>query len=286
MPEMPTVAAQTTQVSLTVSPRWIDALSTLLGSLGPRRWEDVEDGVDYVLSGRPPVPPAFNGGRPLEQALSGYEAAHRIVLAGLGDAPIDVAIRWARLRGSMRPAFARTMTVVGEGLVEILLDDLAETFGAPSRRVPLSIRVLEDMTVSRGMAASAVLLSGMRLGPDSHDPLPSRACLTLTAMRGYDDALIRHAGEIRLHILGFDAYSQVRSAKMLERASTTTLRVYADVIDALARSADLAVRAVARGLQQRLNASRPTVAAPMMTPSATWATLGNRLSSVPEQRHR
>jgi hypothetical protein len=266
-----------------VPTRWVDSLETLLGSLGPRRWEDVEDAVDHVLTGIPLIPPTFTGGRPQERALSGYESAHRLVLAGLESVPPKVALRWARLSMSIREPFAKTMVPIGHGVVEALLDELADTFDAPGRHVPLDLTVLESMAAELGLGESAVLLSAFQLGPETLDAAPSRACLTLTALHGYEEALTRHAAVMRTHILAFDPQGQCRSAQMLGRASTTTLRVYAAVIDAMAESRDPAVRAATRLLVQRRDASRPAVStASLMNPS--WQRLGQRLDHVPTPR--
>ncbi|MCL2455588.1 MAG: hypothetical protein FWD18_09875 [Micrococcales bacterium] len=278
------VATQASSAEAEVPTRWVDALSTLLGWSGPRRWEDVEDALDYVLSGTPATPPDFVGGRPQESVLSGYEAAHRIVLTGLGDVPARVALRWARLWMSLQDPIAKTMVPIGGGLIEALLDDLADVFGAPSHRVPLDVAVLEVMTAQLGLPDSAVLLSAFQPGPEARDSIPSRACLTLTAMRGYDESLIRHAAVLRSHILDLDPEGQCHATRMLGRASTTTLRMYGGVIDALAQSPDPTVRASTRVLIQRRDASRPSITVePLQSPS--WARLGRLITTVPQPRH-
>ncbi len=264
-----------------VPARWTDAVATLLGSLGPSRWEDVEDAVDYVLTGTPSTPPSFGGGRARERALSGYEAAHRTVLAGLADVPPIVAVRWARLLASIRPPSIRTMTPLAGGLFESLLDDMAEVFDARHHHIAIDVSVLEDMAVELGLPVSSVLRSAFTMGPDSPDPIPSRACLALTAMHGYDAALIRHAAVMRVHIAQSDVATQCRADRMLARAANTTLRVYGDVIDAMAVSPDPEVRASTRPLVQRRDASRPTLA---VEPDLAWASLGRRLSRVPQPR--
>lgn len=265
-----------------VPARWTDAVATLLGSLGPRRWEDVEDAVDYVLTGTPATPPTFDGGRAQEHGLSGYETAHRIVLAGLGEVPSVVAVRWARLLASIRHASTRTMMPLAGGLFETLLDDMAEVFDAQHHHIGIDVSVLEDMAVEMGLPPSSVLRSAFSMGPDSKDPIPSRACLALAAMHGYDAALLRHAAVMRVHIAQSDAPTQCRADRMLARAANTTLRVYGDVIDAMAASPDAEVRASTRPLVQRRDASRPVVTAELTDPS--WARLGRRLSYVPQPR--
>ncbi|MCL2091696.1 MAG: hypothetical protein FWH11_10960 [Micrococcales bacterium] len=266
-----------------VPARWTDAVATLLGSLGPRRWEDVEDAVDYVLTGTPATPPTFDGGRARERMLGGYETAHRSVLAGLADVPPVVAVRWARLLATIRPPSSRTMMPLASGLFESLLDDMAEVFDARHHNIGIDVLVLEDMAVGLGLPASSVLRSAFTMGPDSRDPVPSPACLALSAMHGYDAALLRHAAVIRVHIAQSDTVTQCRADRMLARAANTTLRVYGDVIDAMAASPDPEVRASTRPLVQRRDASRPTPAAEPTT-DPPWARLGHRLSYVPQPR--
>lgn len=274
--------AQPAFVTPQVPARWTDAVATLLGSLGPRRWEDVEDAVDYVLTGTPATPPAFDGGRAREHALSGYEAAHRIVLAGLAEVPPVVAVRWGRLLASIRPATRRTMMPLAGGLFEALLDDLGEVFDAQHHNIGIDVSVLEGMAVELGLPASSVLRSAFTVGPDSPDPIPSRACLALAAMHGYDTALLRHAAVMRVHIAQSDAATQCRCDRMLAHAANTTLRVYGDVIDAMAASPDPQVRASTRPLVQRRDASRPFAPEPTADPS--WGVPGHRLSYVPHPR--
>ncbi len=277
-------AAQPAFATPQVPARWTDAVATLLGSLGPRRWEDVEDAVDYVLTGTPSTPPTFDGGRAREQALGGYEAAHRTVLAGLADVPPVVAVRWARLLASIRPPSTRTMMPLAGGLFEALLDDMAEVFDARHHNIGIDVSVLEDMAVELGLPVSSVLRSAFTMGPDSLDPIPSKACLALCAMHGYDGALLRHAAVMRVHIAQSDAATQCRADRMLARAANTTLRVYADVIDAMAVSPDPEVRASTRPLVQRRDASRPSLAVEPATTEPSWAGLGRRLSYVPQPR--
>lgn len=267
---------------LAVSARWMSSLSTLVASFGPRSWEDVETTVDHVLTGTPQVPPRLTGTRAIERTLSGYEAAHRTVLEGLGDVPAGVALRWARLRTALRGPMPRTMMPVAGGVVEVLLEDVANAFGASVRRVPVDVVVLERLVVEVGLPDTSVLLSAFQPGPDSKDAMPSRACDTLAAMRGYDESLVRHAATMRLHLLGLDPRAQVRSARMLERAATPTLRAYAEVVAAWGESPESAVRAAARPLAQRLEASRPQPprldAVPnQRQPMAGWGALGRRM---------
>lgn len=282
---MPQIA-QDVATQVAVASRWTTALSTLVGSFGPRSWDDVENTVDHVLTGNPTMPPPLRGGRSIERTLGGYESAHRIVLAGLGEVAPEAALRWARLRLGMRGPEARTMVPIAGGVVEALLNDLAEMFGAPGRRVPLDVVVLENLAEVTGLQSSAVLLSAFQPGPDAPDALPSRACQTLYSLRGYDEALVRHAAVLRLHILGFDPHGQVRSARMLERAANQTLRAYAEVIAAMGDARDAAVRAASRPLAQRIQASRPQLQTTEFVPGALpgrqdslpgWASLGHRL---------
>jgi hypothetical protein len=271
------------QAAAAVPARWTTALSTVIGSFGPRSWDDVENTVDHILTGDPAVPPPLRGGRSIELTLGGYESAHRIVLAGLCEVAPAMALRWARLRTGLRGVEARTMTPIAGGVIETLLSDLAEMFGAPGRRVPLDVLVLEDLVEAAGVPASAVLLAAFQPGPDAADAMPSRACQTLCAMRGYDEALTRHAAAMRLHILGFDPHGQVRAARMLEQAANPTLRVYAEVIAAMGDSRDAAIRAAARPLAQRIQASRPqpqsvpAIPTPRAAGVPGWANLGHRL---------
>ncbi|MDR3068884.1 MAG: hypothetical protein LBU50_05210 [Cellulomonas sp.] len=276
----PKTLAQPAFATPQVPPRWTDAVATLLGSLGPRRWEDVEDAVDYVLTGTPSTPPIFDGGRARERGLSGYETAHRTVLTGLAEVPPVVAVRCARLLASIRPPSVRTMMPLSGGLFESLLDDMAEVFDARHHHIAIDVSVLEDMAVELGLPVSSVLRSGFMMGPDSSDPVLSRACLALTAMHGYDAALLRHAAVLRVHISQSDSVTQCRADRMLARAANTTLRAYADVIDAMAASPDPQVRASARPLVQRRAASRPTQA---VEPAATNR-LPRRLPYVPLPR--
>jgi len=264
-----------------VPPRWTDALGTVLGALGPRRWEDIEDAVDYVLTGVPATPPSFDGGCPKDHSLGGYNTAHRIVLAGLSAVPAIVAIRWARLLQVVRPPSQRTMEPIAGGLFEALLDDIADVFGV--HHVPIDVAVLEDMAVELGLPPSSVLASAFAMGPDARDPMPSRACVTLSVMRGYDAALLRHAATLRTSIAQSDPASQCRAGRMLARAANTTLRVYGQVIDAMTTSADPQVRASTRSLVQRRDACRQVVVDELVTWHPLWPTLGrNRLSFVPQ----
>ncbi|MBU4215542.1 MAG: hypothetical protein KJ792_12900 [Actinobacteria bacterium] len=256
---------------LAISARWMSSLSTLVASFGPRSWEDVESTVDYVLTGTPQVPPQLTRTREIERTLSGYEAAHRTVLEGLGEVPTGVVLRWARLRTALRGRVPGTMMPVAGGLVEVLLEDASNAFGPSAPRVPVDVVVLERLVEEVGLPATSVLLAAFQPGPDSTDPLPSRACDALAAMRGYDESLVRHAATMRLHMLGFDPRAQVRAARMLERAATPTLRAYAEVVAAWGESSEAAVRAAARPLAQRLEASRPQP---------------RRLDAVPSQRQQ
>jgi hypothetical protein len=276
--------AQDAATQIAVAARWTTALSTLVGSFGPGTWVDVEDTVDHVLAGNPAMPPRLRGDRPLERTLGGYESAHRIVLAGLGGVAPEAALRWARLRLGMRGPETRTMVPIAGGAVEALLSDLAEMFGAPGRQVPLDVVVLEHLAEAAGLQASAVLLAAFRPGPDAPDAQPSRACQTLCSMRGYDEALIRSATVLQLHILGFDPHGQVRSARMLERAANPTLRAYAEVIAAMGDARDAAIRAASRPLAERIQPcrSQSTQFVPGTSPGRQkdrpgWASLGHRL---------
>ena len=276
--------AQDVGTQIAATARWTTALSTLVGSFGPGTWVDVEDTVDHVLAGNPALPPRMRGDRPLERTLGGYESAHRIVLAGLGEVAPEAALRWARLRLGMRGPEARTMVPIAGGAVEALLSDLAEMFGAPGRQVPLDVVVLEHMAEAAGLQASAVLLAAFRPGPDAPDAQPSRACQALCSMRGYDEALIRNGAVLRLEILGFDPHGQVRSARMLERATNPTLRAFAEVVAAMGDARDAAIRAASRPLAERIHPCRPqsTQFVPGTLPErqkgrSGWASLGHRM---------
>ncbi|MCL2467937.1 MAG: hypothetical protein FWF02_00390 [Micrococcales bacterium] len=273
----PSPAVTTTQVPA----RWTDALGTVLGSLGPRRWEDIEDAVDYVLTGTPSTPPSFVGGFGKEQQLGGYETAHRIVLAGMSAVPPIVAIRWARLLQAIRTPNPRTMVPLAGGLFETLLEDIADVFGV--HHIALDVAVLEDMAVELGLPPSAVLASAFTVGPDAHDPMPSRACVALSVMRGYDAALLRHAATLRVHIAQSNPASQCRANRMLARAANTTLRVYGQVIDAMTASPDPQVRASTRPLVQRRDVCRQVVVDELVTLHPLWPARGaSRLSFVPQ----
>jgi hypothetical protein len=103
-------------------------------------------------------------------------------------------------------------------------------------------------------------------------------------MHGYDAALLRHAAVMRVHIAQSDAATQCRADRMLAYASNTTLRVYGDVIDAMAASSDPEVRASTRPLVQRRDASRPTMVVDPVLTDPPWGRLGRRLSYVPRPR--
>lgn len=274
--------------------RWTSSLSTMVTSFGPRSWEDVEATLDHLLTGTPALPPRLDGGRARERSLSGYETAHRVVLSGLADVPPAVVLRWARLRLLLVGPAPRTMMPTAAGVVEVLLDDMATVFDAPRNPVPVDVAVLEAMVEQAGLPATSVLLSAFQPGPQAQDPLPSRACETLVVMRGYDEALVRHAAVMRLHLMGFDPRGQVRATRMLAHAATGTLRVYAEAVATLAESAEPTVRAAARPLVQRIEASHPhaplvdevpPLHGPLLDevphqrpPLADWGALGRRMS--------
>ncbi|SES35315.1 protein of unknown function [Pedococcus cremeus] len=220
---------------------------------------------DFVLSGGdsgwlPQLAPGAFGQQ--QVLLTGHiygihpqAGPYQQLTTAMGDVSPDVLLRWAQVvEACFGPsAWAFELADLDGGhTVESLLLVVANTHQAqlqkPSGTVPLAHSTLEDVLATGGSPRSSILVRAFHQNPQRYMSGLGRLRPLLRRMPGYEDAVQRHAPELRPHVAAGDVRDRLVAAEMLQGLSRETLALFADELAQLATASGAQVREVAAPL--------------------------------------
>lgn len=181
--------------------------------------------------------------------------AHQQLTAAMADVSPVVLLRWARvLESSFGPAAwaFELADLDGRHTAESLLVAVANTHLAQLQRgsgtVPLPHATLEDVLAEDGSPRSAILVRAFRQNPQRYMSGLGRLRPLLRRMPGYEDAVRRHAAELRPHIGSGDVRDRLVAAQMLQGLPPEVLALFAEGLAELATASSAQVREAAAPL--------------------------------------
>lgn len=270
-------------VAAGVPKAWSAALNEVLKGLS-KGHEDLPAEVrSYVLTGEPASclgrvatcqdAPHVLGGVPWGAIAS--ETANGRLYAALPMVPTEVLLRWARVLETAVVAnlwHVQLEEINGRRTIEALLRAVATTNRvAADRHVreALTHGILEDLLEADGSPRSALLARAFGPSPATYQSGLGDVRTLLMVLPDYDEAVQRHADEVRAAIGRAKAATVLMVVELLAALSPQTRELFADEITDLAtatsaRVRDAATPMVASGgpaftgpLRQRATAGRP-----------------------------
>jgi hypothetical protein len=238
------------------------ALDTVLSPVKPPLAGTIRD---YVLNGGdaswlPQLAPGSHGQGPV--LVPGYTYgnrplgdAHQRLTAAMDTVSPEVVLRWARVLeasyGASPWAF-ELADVDGRRTAECLLLAVANCHLAQVQRssgtVPLPHATLEDVLAQDGSARSSILVRAFSQNPQRYMAGLGKVRSLLCRMPGYEDAVRRHAAELRPHVAAGDVRDRLVAAEMLQGLSPEVLGLFAEELAQLATASSAQVREAAAPL--------------------------------------
>ena len=231
---------------------------------------------DYVLSGGDPgwLPQLAPGAGHGQVLLTGHihgihpqAGPYQQLTAAMDDVSPGVLLRWAQVVEACigpSPWVFELDDVDGRHTVESMLLIVANTHLAQlqsaSGTVPLPHTTLEDVLAEDGSARSSILVRAFRQNPQRYMSGLGRVRPLLRRMPGYEDAVRRHADELRPHVAAGDVRDRLVVAEMLQGLPPEVLALFADELAQLATVSSATVREAAAPL---VVACGPAVSEPL-----------------------